>query len=316
MKEKLVVILGPTACGKTALSLLVAKKLQGEIISGDSMQVYRYMDIGTAKITKDEMQGIPHHLIDILEPDQPYSVADFQKMARRLITEINSRGKLPIIVGGTGLYISSVIDSYLFTAQSAQDMEFRKRQKKLYAAEGAGELYSRLQVIDPQAAAKIHPHDAHRLIRALEVYEKTGRPISQLQKESQALPKPDYLLSVIGLTLERKKLYQRIEQRVDMMIKMGLKEEVASLLAAGYDPQSQAMQGLGYRQIARFLLGQTDEEIAVSDLKRDTRHFAKRQFTWFRRDERIKWFDIDDYQDMTSVAQDAICEIKRVIGED
>jgi tRNA dimethylallyltransferase len=316
MKEKLVIILGPTACGKTALSLLVAQELQGEIISGDSMQVYRHMDIGTAKINKNEMQGIPHHLIDILEPDQPYSVADFQKMARELITEINNRGKLPIIVGGTGLYISSVIDSYLFTAESAQDIEFRKQQKEIYAEDGAGTLYSRLQFIDPQAAAKIHPNDSHRLIRALEVYQKTGRPISQLQKESQALPKPEYLLSVIGLTMDREKLYHRIEQRVDMMMKMGLKEEVSSLLAAGYDPDCQAMQGLGYRQIARLLLRQTDEKTAVSDLKRDTRHFAKRQFTWFRRDERIKWFDIDDYRDMTSIAKDVICEIRRVIGED
>ncbi|MGI5892062.1 MAG: tRNA (adenosine(37)-N6)-dimethylallyltransferase MiaA [Bacillota bacterium] len=316
MKEKLVIILGPTASGKTNLSIIVAKQIKGEIISGDSMQVYRKMDIGTAKITLEERQGIIHHLLDIRDPDQPYSVADFQQMARQLITDINSRGKIPIIVGGTGLYISSVIDPYIFTDNSSQDSEFRQRLKKLYASGQAEILYKRLQEIDPLAAAKIHPNDSHRLIRALEVYKKTGRPISQIQQESQNLPKPDYILVMIGLTMNRHKLYQRIDQRVDMMLEAGLEKEVLDLLEAGYTLNNQSMQGLGYRQIADYLLSNVNKETAIHNLKRDTRRYAKRQLTWFKRDERIKWFDIDCYSDLADVAKDVIYEIRRVIGED
>ncbi|MGI6360878.1 MAG: tRNA (adenosine(37)-N6)-dimethylallyltransferase MiaA [Bacillota bacterium] len=311
MKDKLVIILGPTASGKTDLSIAIAQALNGEIISGDSMQVYRKMDIGTAKITESEQKGIVHHLINIINPDQEYSVADFKKASQKLIKEINHRGKLPIVVGGTGLYISSLVNPYLFPQKSSKDEQLRSRLQEEYQKDRQA-LYQRLQQIDPQAAQKIHPNDGHRLVRALEVYEKTGQTISRIQAESQKLSFPCYKMVMIGLSFERTKLYQRINQRVDLMIEAGLVEEVERLLAQGYNLNQQAMQGLGYKQIARYLLGEMSLETAITELKRDTRRFAKRQITWFKRDQRIKWFDIE----LPDLKEAVISEIRRDIGED
>ncbi|NYE58163.1 tRNA (adenosine(37)-N6)-dimethylallyltransferase MiaA [Carboxydothermus ferrireducens] len=288
MSEKLIIIVGPTAVGKSALGIKVAKKINGEIISGDSMQVYKYMDIGTAKVLPEEREGVPHHLIDILEPFQKYSVALFQKEARRLIKEINARGKIPIIVGGTGLYIRSVIDPYDFTDFSF-DPVFREKLEQAAKEKGSLYLHQMLEKIDPVAAQKIHSNDLRRIIRALEVYEHTGKPISYYWERGKQ-SKPQYRLLYYGLTMDRALLYQRINERVDKMIEKGLIAEVKRLLQMGFK-ESTAMQALGYKEIVQYLEGKITLDEAIYLIKRDTRRFAKRQLTWFRRDPRIKWFD-------------------------
>lgn len=303
MKEKLLIILGPTACGKSALAVELAKKFNGEIISGDSMQVYRGLNIGTAKITLKEAQGVPHHLIDILDPDQAYTVADFQNAARELISDISARGRLPIIAGGTGLYLFSLISPYLFTEETAAVHEVRKRLRARLQEEGAEFMHGLLQAVDPEAAEKIHYNDHQRLLRALEVYLLSGEPISQLQKKSRQKFECSYNLQMVGLTMERSLLYQRIEQRVDKMLANGLVEEVKGLLDKGFSPDLNCMKGLGYEQIVGYLQSKYDLNEAVRLLKRDTRHFAKRQFTWFKRDQRIKWFDVGDYADRQQLTE-------------
>ena len=304
MKEKLLIILGPTACGKTALAVELAKKHNGEIISGDSMQVYRGLNIGTAKINPDEAQGIKHHLIDILEPDQAYTVADFQSAARELISGISARGRLPIIAGGTGLYISSLVSPYLFTEETAAVREVREGLQARLQEEGAEYMHGQLQAVDPNAAAKIHYNDHQRLLRALEVYLLSGEPISKLQQQSRTQHECSYALKMIGLTMGRAQLYAKIENRVDIMMKKGLVDEVKGLLEAGYSSDLNCMKGLGYEQIVGYLQGKYDLNEAVRLIKRDTRHFAKRQFTWFKRDERIQWFDVSDYVDTQTLAND------------
>ena len=295
MHNPLAIILGPTASGKTAVSVRVAQLLDGEIISGDSMQVYRRLDIGTAKIQPAEMAGIPHHLIDILDPDDSYSVADFRLAAQNLITEITARGKLPIIVGGTGLYISSLTTSYLFPPASGQNSQFRAQLRQRLELEGSAVIHAELAACDPEAALRIHQNDHHRLIRALEVYQQSGRPISDFQRLSREEPAPAYNLALVGLTWQRELLYSRIEARVEAMINAGLVDEVQALLGAGVAPDAQSMQGLGYKQIAAFLQAKCSLEEATELLKRDTRRFAKRQYTWFKRDARIKWYDAENY---------------------
>jgi tRNA dimethylallyltransferase len=287
-KEKLVVIVGPTAVGKTELSLKLAKRFHGEIISGDSMQVYRQMDIGTAKATPEEQRIVPHHLIDIIDPDQEYSVAVFQEMATRLISEINRRGRLPFIVGGTGLYIESVTHRFQF-AQAAQDPELRERLHKLAEVEGVEALHRRLAEIDPVTAERLHPNDVKRVIRAIEIYQLTGCRMADFQQRAQSSP---YDLMLIGLTMDREKLYERINKRVDKMMEAGLVEEVRQLLDRGYDPSLVSMQGLGYKELVPYLYGEITLEKAVNDIKQRTRHFAKRQLSWFRRMPEIEWYDM------------------------
>jgi tRNA dimethylallyltransferase len=289
-KEKLVVIVGPTAVGKTALSLTLARRFDGEIISGDSMQVYRRMDIGTAKATPEERSIVPHHLIDIVDPDEEYSVALFQSMATRLITEINQRGRLPFIVGGTGLYIESVTHRFQF-AQAQHDPELRQRLQKLAETEGVEALHRRLADIDPITAERLHPNDVKRVIRAIEIYETTGQKMADFQHRAAHSP---YDLYIIGLTMDREKLYARINRRVDMMIEAGLVEEVRMLLDQGYDPSLVSMQGLGYKELIPYLYGEITLEKAINDIKQRTRHFAKRQLSWFRRMSEIEWFDMTD----------------------
>ncbi|OOC60988.1 tRNA (adenosine(37)-N6)-dimethylallyltransferase MiaA [Paenibacillus ihbetae] len=290
-KPRLLVLIGPTAVGKTKLSIQIAKEFDCEIISGDSMQVYRGMDIGTAKITKDEMEGVPHHLIDIHEPDYPYSVAEFQEQSQRLITEITERGKLPFIVGGTGLYVESVCYGYQFS-ESGADEEFRKEQFRYADENGAEALHRRLAEIDPESAERLHPNDLRRVVRALEVFHVTGIPLSsQLAPQKKESP---YRLCLVGLTMDRQMLYNRIEERIDLMLQQGLVDEVAALMEKGFGPGLVAMQGLGYKEIVSYLQGECSYEEAVTLLKRDTRRFAKRQLSWFRHMKDIEWVDVTD----------------------
>lgn len=298
-KENLVVIVGPTAVGKTELSLRLAQQFAGEIISGDSMQVYKQMDIGTAKATPEEMALVPHHLIDILEPDEEYSVAIFQAKATRLISEINQRGHLPFIVGGTGLYIESVTHRFQF-AQAEQDPELRERLQRFAETEGVEALHRRLADVDPITAQRLHPNDVKRVIRAIEIYQLTGYKMADYQQRAQYSP---YNLLMIGLTMDREKLYQRINMRVDKMVEAGLVEEVRQLLDRGFDPSLVSMQGLGYKELVPYLYGEITLEKAVNDIRQRTRHFAKRQLSWFRRMPQIEWFDLTDPEHYPTVLE-------------
>lgn len=300
--EPLIVITGPTATGKSEVGVLVAEQLRGEVISADSMLLYRHMDIGTAKPTLVERRGISHHMIDIVEPDHEYSAALYQKEARHLITEILTRGNLPILVGGTGLYIRAVIDPYEFGDTGSAPV-FRERLLLEAEQDGYDKLHRRLLEVDPEAAAKLHPRDVRRIIRALEVYYLTGRPASSYRKLNQ-YHQPLYRLFMFGLNMDRASLYRRIEQRVDAMIAGGLVEEVQHLLEGGYSKELNAMRSLGYKEIAAYLTGEFSLEQAVELLKRNTRRFAKRQLTWFRRDDRIRWLNIDQFGSLQAVAKE------------
>lgn len=282
-------LLGPTAVGKTRLSLELAEALGAEIISGDSMQVYRGMDIGTAKIPPAEMNGIPHHLIDIHDPQEAYSVAEFQEQGARLIEEISSRGKLPFIVGGTGLYIESLCYGFRFS-EAVADEAFRNEQEAYAEAHGAEALHARLAAVDPASAERLHPNDRRRIIRALEIHHQTNVPLSDsLAAQKKESP---YDLCLIGLTMDRQILYKRIEDRIDQMLAEGLVAEVQGLLEKGYGRSLVSMQGLGYKEIAAYLEGETTLAEAVVLLKRDTRRFAKRQLSWFRHMKDIQWVDV------------------------
>lgn len=288
-KPKLIVIIGPTAVGKTKLSIELAKQLDGEIISGDSMQIYKGMDIGTAKVSEEEMQGIPHYLIDIKEPDESFSVAEFQEIVRKQIDDIHARGKMPMIVGGTGLYIQSVIYDYQFT-ETPSDEKVRERMEVFIKAHGIDPLYEKLKEIDPDSAAAIHKNNHRRVIRALEVYEVTGKKFSDYTKEqSQELL---YDVSIIGLTMDRDVLYERINHRVDMMMQAGLLDEVKSLYESGlHDVQS--IQAIGYKELYAYFVGRCTLEEAVEQLKQNSRRYAKRQLTWFRNKMPVKWIEME-----------------------
>ncbi|WP_379126826.1 tRNA (adenosine(37)-N6)-dimethylallyltransferase MiaA [Paenibacillus sp. sgz500958] len=295
-KRRLLVLLGPTAVGKTRLSLELAAAYNAEIISGDSMQVYRGMDIGTAKITSEEMQGIPHHLIDIQDPDFSYSAAEFQEQGRRAIEEISSRGKLPFIVGGTGLYIESLCYGFRFS-EAVADEAFRKAQDEFAEKHGAIALHAKLMEVDPESAARLHPNDRRRIIRALEIHHQTDTTLSS-SHAAQTKESP-YELCLIGLTMDRKMLYKRIEDRIDLMLADGLVEEVKGLMDRGYGRSLVSMQGLGYKEIAAYLAGETTYDEAVTLLKRDTRRFAKRQLSWFRHMKEIEWIDVGEEQNFS-----------------
>lgn len=287
-KEKVLTIIGPTSVGKTALSLRLADDFQGEIISGDSMQFYQGMDIGTAKATMEERALVPHHLIDICHPDELFTVADFQRKTKEFISEINNRNRLPMIVGGTGLYIQSVLYTYHFS-DAGEDPEYREKMERLALKEGHGVLHSQLAQIDPLTAQRLHPNDLKRVIRALEIFHLTGETMAQFQKRSQQSP---YDLLLIGLNMERSILYERINQRVDRMVQEGLIEEVEKLLARGYDCRYRSMQALGYKELVSYLQGDMDKEEAIELIKKRTRNFAKRQLTWFRNMKDVVWFDL------------------------
>ncbi|MDN4593845.1 tRNA (adenosine(37)-N6)-dimethylallyltransferase MiaA [Polycladomyces subterraneus] len=286
-KEDLLVIVGPTAVGKTALSLQLAESFRGEIISGDSMQVYRYMDIGTAKATPAERARVPHHMIDIVDPDYPFSVDEFQRMVKEKIREIQSRGNLPMLVGGTGLYVQSVTHGYQLPGVK-EDPAFREEMHRLADEQGNEALHRRLAKVDPETASRLHPNDRRRIIRALEVFHAKGVPFSHLQKQEGSL----YNTLWIGLTMPREQLYERINRRVDQMMADGLVEEVKRLRALGYRGDLTSMQALGYKEIQQYLDGRWTLEEAVEAIKRGTRKFAKRQLSWFRRLKEIRWFDV------------------------
>lgn len=284
---KTIVVLGSTATGKTKLSIELAQKLNGEIISADSMQVYRGMNIGTAKPNLEERQGIPHYLIDVKDPDEEWTVSDFVKESQNLKIKIQNEGKTPIIVGGTGLYLWSLVHGFSFPGVPA-NQELRAELEKA----PLNQLYNRLLVTDSESADRIHPNDRKRIIRALEVCETSGQKMSDLQKArnaEQRTQNTDYTL--LGLTLPREKLYQRVEARVDQMIAHGLINEVKGLLQQGYDEDLPALQGLGYKEIIEHLKGQWLKQQTIAELKKRTRNFARRQMTWFKRFEDVKWFE-------------------------
>ncbi|MBN2983931.1 MULTISPECIES: tRNA (adenosine(37)-N6)-dimethylallyltransferase MiaA [Cohnella] len=304
----LLALVGPTAVGKTALSLAVARAFDCEIISGDSMQVYRGMDIGTAKLEPEHRQGIPHHMIDILDPADPFSVADFQARCEETIADIHARGKLPFIVGGTGLYVESVCYGYSFREEGG-DAEFREKMSRWAQEHGADALHRKLFDVDPETAAKLHPNDVRRVVRALEIYETTGRPLSELQSQQRGDDKASpYKLCLIGLTMDRAELYRRIGLRVDEMLEQGLLDEVKRLLAAGVPRSAVSMQALGYKEMASYLAGELDYKGAVELLKRDTRRFAKRQLSWFRRMKELEWVSLEKEEKDRNLLTE-ICDI-------
>lgn len=293
-KEPLIVIGGPTASGKSSIAIQLARDIGGEIISADSMQVYRGMDIGTAKVTKEEMQGVPHHLIDIAGPKEAFNVVSYKQAADEAIGKILGAGHIPILAGGTGFYIQAVLRDIQFT-ENDTDMSFREQLMEIAAQEdGPGRLYARLQEVDPEAARQIHPNNVKRIVRALEFYLQTGQKISE-HNEQERHRKSPYNYAYFVLTMPRQQLYAMIEKRVDQMLDAGLVDEVRRLRAAGCTPDMVSMQGLGYKEIFPYLDGICTLNEAAYILKRDTRHFAKRQLTWFRREKDIIWLDRSIY---------------------
>lgn len=289
LKKSLIVLTGPTAVGKTRLSISLAKAVNGEIISADSMQVYRHMDIGSAKITKEEMDGIAHHLIDVLEPEEEFHVVRFQQMAKTALEDIYSRGKVPILTGGTGFYIQAVTRDIDFT-EDTKKAQCRARLEQEAEEKGSAWMHERLAEVDPASAEKIHANNKKRVIRALEFHELTGRPISE-HNEQEAQKDTPYNLAYFVLNDDRTRLYRRIDQRVDEMLEHGLVREIRTLKEMGYTKDMVSMQGLGYKEILSWMDGECTLEEAVYTLKRDTRHFAKRQLTWFRRERDVIWVD-------------------------
>ena len=292
-KQKLIILTGPTAVGKSNLSIKLAKTIGGEIISADSMQVYKYMNIGTDKITPEKMDGVPHHLIDFLDPKEDFNVFIFQKLVKEAIADISSRGKVPIIVGGTGFYIQAVLYDIDFT-ETDEDDSYRNELEGRAAAGEADNLHEELAAIDPESAEIIHANNVKRVIRALEYYKKTGRPISEHNKEQHQNESP-YDFCCFVLTDERKTLYSRIEKRVDQMIEEGLEEEVRSLAKMDIPRDATSMQGLGYREMLGYIDGEYDLDRAIYLIKRNTRHFAKRQITWFKREKEVIWIDKNSF---------------------
>lgn len=296
-KNKMIILTGPTAVGKTALSIALARSVGGEIISADSMQVYKYMDIGSAKISTEEMQGIPHHMIDVLMPEEEFNVCCFKKMAKEALAGIYERGHVPVVAGGTGFYIQALLYDIDFSAEE-EHFKVRRRLEEIGAEKGGNYLHERLQMIDPVSAKLIHPNNVKRVIRALEFHELNGYPISQ-HNQNQRQKKAAYDYCYFVLNDDRAVLYQKIDERVDAMLANGLVKEVAALKERGYHKNMVSMQGLGYKEILAYLDGECSFDEAVYLIKRDTRHFAKRQLTWFRREENVIWinkpdFDYDD----------------------
>ena len=293
MKKPLIVLTGPTAAGKTHLSIALAKAVNGEIISADSMQVYKYMDIGSAKIRPEEMKGVPHYLVDVLEPEEEFHIVKFQQMAKAAMEEIYGKGKIPILVGGTGFYIQAVTRDIDFT-EAKQEDAYRSELEALAEEKGAEYLHEMLQKADPASAESIHAHNVKRVIRALEFYHQNGTPISAHNEEQKAQESP-YNLAYFVLNGPREILYDRIDRRVDQMLEEGLVKEVEKLKEMGCHRGMVSMQGLGYKEILACLEGEYPLEEAVRILKRDTRHFAKRQLTWFRREKDVIWVNKEEF---------------------
>ncbi len=307
-KKPLVVLTGPTAVGKTDLSITLAKKIGGEIISADSMQVYKKMNIGTAKITQEEMCGVPHYLIDVLEPSESFNVVIFKQMALEAMEKIYEEGHIPIIVGGTGFYIQALLYDVRFE-ENDDDMEYRETLANIAADKGKAYLHSMLAEVDKAAADKIHPNNIKRVIRALEFYKKTGKPISAHNEEESTRPSP-YNYEYFVLNDNRDKIYDRIDRRIDIMLDKGLIEEVKGLYQQGYTKELISMQGLGYKEILDYLSGENTLEEAVYILKRDTRHFAKRQLTWFKREREVTWVNKNEYENNQQIIDYMVKRLK------
>lgn len=306
-KIPVIVVVGPTASGKTRLSVDLAKHFGGEVISADSMQIYRYMDIGTAKVTEEEKQGIPHHMIDILDPGEKFSVAEYVDMSSKLVYTVHERGKVPVIAGGTGLYVDSLITGTAFEPLES-DQTLRDELQKEADTLGNEALFQRLQKVDPEIAKTLHPNNVGRVIRALEVCLLTGITMSEHQRRSRLQPAP-YDSCIIGLSYDdRQKLYDRIDLRVELMVKEGLIEEVKSLAEKGFGQT--AAQAIGYKEILEYLHGEVSLEEAVETVKRQSRRYAKRQLTWFRRNQNIHWIYPDLEQDYDAVLKKAISVVE------
>lgn len=301
MKQKVYFVVGPTASGKTAAAVELAQQLDGEVVSADSMAIYRGMDIGTAKPTQREMRGIPHHMLDCVDPARPYSVSEYKEDAQRCIADILSRGKAPIVCGGTGLYVNALIFPLDFTAVKSN--EAIRAKWEAYAAEhGNAALHEQLRRVDAPSADAIHPNNVRRVIRALEIYECTG-----VAKSAQAsLERPaelPYEPVLMGITMERAALYARCDKRVEEMLRRGLCGEVENLLRGGLSPDAQSMQGIGYKELAAAILGKTSMQQAEELIRRNTRHLAKRQLTWFRANDKIRWFDATNLQERAKLCE-------------
>ena len=302
-KLPLIIINGPTAVGKTAVSVELARLIGGEIISADSMQVYRGMDIGTAKVSHEEMKGVPHHLIDILEPDESFGVIQFQELARNKIREISGRGHIPIICGGTGFYIQAVLyDIDFIEYDEEKQKQIRMRLENELSEKGALYLYERLKSIDPEYAGIIHPNNTGRLLHSLETYELTGKRMSEHNKEQRERESP-YDFRYYCLTDDRERIYARINKRVDAMIDAGLEGEVRALLDKGYERSLQSMQGIGYKEMADHISGDITFDEAVYNIKRETRHYAKKQLTWFKREKDVIFVSAGDYKNASDIAK-------------
>ena len=293
MKQPLIILTGPTASGKTALSVELAKRIGGEIISADSMQVYRYMDVGSTKVTVEEMDGVPHHLIDVLDPQDSFNVVTFQELAKEAMKKIYANGHIPIVAGGTGFYIQALLYDIDFTDNDG-DMEYRHQLEELAKEQGAEVLHSMLKEVDPPSAEAIHANNLKRVIRALEFYKKTGQRISDHNEEERQKESP-YNFAYYVLNMDRATLYDRIDLRVDKMMEAGLEGEVKQLKSMGCTRDMVSMQGLGYKEILDYLNGELSLEEAVYILKRDTRHFAKRQLTWFKREKDVAWVTQENF---------------------
>jgi tRNA dimethylallyltransferase len=304
-KIPIVIVCGPTGIGKTATAIKIAEAENGEIVGADSMQIYRHMNIGTAKPTGAERSRVVHHLVDVVNPDEAFDAARFSEMAGRVIMGLAQRGVLPVVAGGTGLYIKSLTRGLFQSA--AGDPEIRAQLRNEAGEKGIETLYKKLEEVDPQTAARIHRNDTYRVLRALEVYKTTGRTMRELQA-NHGFADEKYRCLKIGLTMDRDELYERINRRVDAMIAQGLEEEVRGLLEMGYGPELKAMQSIGYRHMVASITGQIDRDGMLETLKRDTRRYAKRQFTWFRADTAVSWFDPGDSEKILGLVRDFLAK--------
>ena len=309
MKKPLIILTGPTAVGKTKLSIALAKAVNGEIISADSMQVYKYMDIGTAKILPEEMDGVPHHLVDVLSPKEEFNIVLFQQMAKEAMAKIYAKGKIPILVGGTGFYIQAVLYDIDFT-ESEEDNSYREELWEIARTKGESVLHDMLKECDPKAAEEIHQNNVKRVIRALEFYKTTGKRISNHNEEQRQKESPYEFLYLV-LNQDRRILYERIEKRIDIMVDQGLIEEVKRLKEMGCHKDMVSMKGLGYKEILAYLEGEISLEEAIEILKRDTRRFAKRQLTWFRREKEPVWIDKGDYESEEEILEDILVMLSK-----
>lgn len=310
MNKPVIVLVGPTAVGKTEISIDIALKMNGEIISADSMQIYKYMNIGSAKPSKEEMKGIKHYLIDEIDPSGPFSVSDFQKKARSYIQTIINKNKLPIIAGGTGLYVNSILYNMDFSAMPS-DNTLRDRLEEEAKLYGNQYLHDKLKEIDVSLAERLHPNNVKRVIRALEVYYQTGEKIKEF--EESFIENTDYKYILIGITRDREELYDRINKRVDLLIEEGLVDEVKNLMAMGLSEDDISMKGIGYKELIGYLNGEYEYDYAVWLIKRNTRRYAKRQLTWFNRYTNIKWYNLSEYTFKDDIINDILYYIKQQI---